>query len=273
MTPRLTVVAGGTLTPYHGNHHWHHDDHDWDHGHRDYDWDDHHHRGWYHGYWTGHGHHGDWDHAHDDDGWHAGYGDRIDVADDILRGGAGNDTLFGDSLVLLAPALVLDPGISARERCRVEHEAWDSLAQMTEVGHHDQHHGWWHHPAHHADGYLVTGDNDLLEGGDGNDILLGQTGNDTLKGGNGDDYLVGGGERDCLDGGPGRDTVKSGHDTSAKLAGELAPRLIDWAGQYQPFGTAQGLRWPSPWVTNFDLDLDDSEHDRAFVIMPKAKRK
>jgi Ca2+-binding RTX toxin-like protein len=273
MTPLLTVVAGGTLNPYHGNHHWYHEDHNWDHDHGEYDWNDHHHRGWYHAFWKGHGHPSSWDHADDDDGWHAGYGDKLEVANDILRGGAGNDTLFGDSQVLMAPALTIASNVSSKDRCRVEHEAGDSLEQMTELGHHDKHCGWWYHPTHHDDGYTVTGGNDLLEGGDGNDILLGQTGNDTLKGGNGDDYLVGGGERDSLDGGLGRDTVKSGHDTSSKLASELAPRLIDWAGQYQPFGNAQGLKWPSPWFTNFDLELDDAEHDRAFVITPKAKRK
>jgi len=256
LAPRLTVVAGGTLTPSHGDHHWHHAA-PHGHDHAGYDGDGHPHRRWHQDYWHG-------------TPWTGEYGDRVSVASDTLDGGAGNDTLLGDSLALVAPAAALDPDIPKRDRAKVEHAAGDVLEELTALGHHG--HGHWWHGGHKAAGYQVTGDDDLLEGGDGDDLLLGQTGDDTLRGGKGNDYLVGGGDHDRLDDGPGCDRGKSGHDTSAKLAGQLAPRLIDWSGQYKGFGSAPGLTSPSPWVADFALDLDDAEHDRALVIRPERRR-
>jgi Ca2+-binding RTX toxin-like protein/PKD repeat protein len=253
MTPLLTVVAGGTRIPLRSDPRWHHEADNGDH-HDGADWDDHHHRQWHHDYW--HGKH-----------WTGEYGDRVSVASDDLQGGAGNDLVLGDSLALVAPAVALDPAIPKRDVSRVQHEARDVLKEVTELGHHDAHGHWWH-----ADGYQVTGDDDLLDGGDGDDLLLGQTGTDTLRGESGSDYLVGGVERDSLDGGPGCDQVKSGHDTSSRLASEIATRLIDWSGQYQGFGSAQGLQSPSPWFADFALDLDDTEHDRALVISAERRR-
>jgi Ca2+-binding RTX toxin-like protein len=253
MAPLLTVVAGGKLAPYRGDHHWHHEKHG-AHGHDRYDGDDHHHREWHQDYW--HSHH-----------WTGADGDRLAVGSDLLQGDAGNDVLFGDSLALVAPAVTLGAGIAKRDACRVQHEAWDVLETVTDLGHHDEQGHWWHA----ADGYDVTGNDDLLEGGEGDDLLFGQTGNDTLRGGTGNDDLVGGGDHDRLDRGPGCDKVKAGHDTSAKLTGQVASRLIDWAGQYQRFGSAEGLQSPSPWFADFKLELDDAEHDRALVIRPEGR--
>jgi Ca2+-binding RTX toxin-like protein len=154
--------------------------------------------------------------------------------------------------------------MSAWEAGRAAHEAGDVLQELTELGHHDRHGHWWRE----ADGYQVTGDDDHLAGGEGDDLLLAQRGDDVLAGGDDADYLVGGGDHDRLAGGPGGDRVTVGHDTSARLPAALAPRLIDWSGQYQGLGDAAGLDSPSPWLADFALELDDAESDRAFVIRP-----
>ncbi len=65
-------------------------------------------------------------------------------------------------------------------------------------------------------------DNDILEGGNGNDILDGGSGNDILNGGNGNDILDGGSGNDILDGGAGNDQLfdVSGSDTLKGGAGD-----------------------------------------------------
>jgi Ca2+-binding RTX toxin-like protein len=58
-------------------------------------------------------------------------------------------------------------------------------------------------------------DMDLLDGGDGNDTILGQGGRDTLIGGAGNDSIVGGAQAESIDAGSGDDTVVAtlGNDT------------------------------------------------------------
>jgi Ca2+-binding RTX toxin-like protein len=62
--------------------------------------------------------------------------------------------------------------------------------------------------------YLDGGDgDDALQGGDGNDRLIGGLGDDFLFGGTGNDILVGGAGNDLLDGGEGIDTADYSSDT------------------------------------------------------------
>ena len=62
----------------------------------------------------------------------------------------------------------------------------------------------------------VTGNGDLLDGGDGDDVLYGSRGGDWLRGGDGSDVLHGGSGGDILDGGAGND---SGVNGEARLFG------------------------------------------------------
>ena len=52
-----------------------------------------------------------------------------------------------------------------------------------------------------------SGENDVIDGGDGDDILYGDGGDDSLTGGSGADYLDGGIGNDTLEGGLGDDTL------------------------------------------------------------------
>lgn len=129
-------------------------------------------------------------------------------ADDVLRGGFGNDYLEGgagaDTLIGGAGDDVLLGGYDG-------YEGFSSIL--------------WESPD--FDGifspYLNINTDDLLIGGAGNDTLLGDsiwldeipgfgnfTGNDTLDGGSGDDFLDGGEGDDYLYGGSGNDTLYGG---------------------------------------------------------------
>ena len=266
LAPTVMVIPGGVPD---GRGDWHdHDGHD-----RDDDW--------------GH-HHGHGDHHHDDDhdhghGDHDGPGDIVIVGNDTLRGGAGNDLVWGDSAALVAEQVLKGAGVSSSHFNAVDDEAEDIAEALADVEDHHHHHGWFDHHDHdhddHDDGFhgSVSGGNDVLEGGDGNDILFGQSGNDTLRGGNGNDWLIGGHDHDSLDGGPGTDKSYSGDNNSKELRQAVGTRMIDWSAQYSALGSAQGLRGPSPWIPSFELDFDqdddrdDGAHKGLFVLRPKKK--
>jgi hypothetical protein len=259
MAPTVTVVAGGTH-PHGPGPHWYGDD--W------FDWDHHHHRHWHDDYWNHH-----W-YPH----WLHGPGDIVLLGGDTLDGGAGNDVLYGDSLALDAPAAVVDSSVSKKDVGWAQHEAEEILGELTELGGHHDYHGWFHH--HHdddQDGYQITGGGDVLNGGDGSDMLFGQGDRDTLDGGAGADWLVGGQGHDTLYKGYNKkeDKLRYGDDNSKDLRQELQARLIDWGGQYTGFGSAPGLRFPSPWAQPFDLEIKDGYDydDAVFVLTPKPKKK
>lgn len=100
-----------------------------------------------------------------------GIGAGSEYGNDEIRGGAGNDVLFGDAPpATLAALLEGDAAVDAESLYR---SIKDDPA------------------AHDASGVSAGGD-DMLDGGEGDDILFGQGGNDTLIGGAGDDILFGG---------------------------------------------------------------------------------
>lgn len=77
--------------------------------------------------------------------------------------------------------------------------------------------------------YGGSGD-DTLYGGDGDDELYGGSGNDTLYGGEGDDVLDGGSGDDTLYGGPGDDQLYGGSGDDVLYAGTGNDQLYGGAG-------------------------------------------
>lgn len=121
------------------------------------------------------------------------------LGDDELRAGAGNDTLFGDSLNTDHLAWLGHPAGSHDGhgyQALLDYlqagngGAAPSLLQVREF------------IVEHAFELNLAGDprggDDLLDGGAGNDVLFGQGGNDRLIGGLGDDILSGGRGQDVL---------------------------------------------------------------------------
>lgn len=101
------------------------------------------------------------------------------TGNDVLKSGAGNDDLYGGS----------------------GNDTLDSGA---------------------GDDYLVADSgNDALKGGAGNDYLEAGTGNDTLDGGAGNDLLLGGTGTDTLKGAAGTDTFAFDNDDSSLTQAEL----------------------------------------------------
>jgi hypothetical protein len=180
------------------------------------------------------------------------------LGNDELEGGAGNDLLFGDSVVWAAPELVFAPGVKGQSFVALHSEVEDVLSDLIKVG------------LGRIMGFGpgcsgLTGGNDTLSGGDGDDILFGQGGDDTLGGGAGDDWLIGGGGQDTLDRGTGKDKISHGNDYSKHLWEKVQERLIDWTGKYQDSpvrgnGTGQQAEVTlcAPWVKDFIIDLAGS---------------
>jgi Ca2+-binding RTX toxin-like protein len=258
LTPNVLVTPGGS--PVLPKHRWH-DGKWWDKSW--WDWnghESHRHLRWHDDYWGRH----DWRFMH-------GAGDIVTVGRDTLDGGAGNDLMFGDSMGLLAPNVSKASGVTSRDSRAVD-DAWDAVEELTEVGRHHHHHGWWHHHEHNFEDFQVTAGNDTMTGGDGHDILFGQAGNDSLSGGNGDDWLIGNSGNDSLDGGAGKDKTYSGDNDSKELRKLVATRLVDWSGHLNAFGSSQGLRFPSPWVSDFLLKVEEgneSPNDGILILVPE----
>jgi Ca2+-binding RTX toxin-like protein len=242
LAPSITVIPGGSPSGWHHDHD--HDDH-WDHDH------DHHHH-----------------HHHDvplDD---------VTIGNDTVNGGAGNDLVFGDSSALVAPFLVRGTGVSSYDFSKVDHDLEDVLDRLTDMDH--RRHDWFddHHHGYDDHHYQVNGSHDTLNGGDGNDILFGQAGNDTLSGGNGDDWLIGNSGNDSLSGDAGKNKTYNGDNDSSELRQLVATRLVDWSGHVNAFGSSQGLRFPSPWVSDFLLKVEeggDNPNDSILVLAPQKR--
>jgi Ca2+-binding RTX toxin-like protein len=140
---------------------------------------------------------------------HSGTSDTISIAgkrqsQDILDGGAGNDTLIGtgrsDAILLddtSSPAQGSGPRIVGIER--IEAGAGNDVVDLTS--------------RRYAYGNVTIdggSGNDVLWSSSGNDVLLGDSGNDRMDGGAGNDYLNGGTGRDAVDGGEGVDALQGG---------------------------------------------------------------
>ncbi len=125
-------------------------------------------------------------------------------ADNVITGGAGNDTLDGGSAG--------DDILSGRSGDDV---LIGGIGNDTEDG---------------GDGddvlYGQEGD-DALSGSDGADTLYGQEGNDLLNGGAGNDYLDGGEGNDTLTGGLGADTFGLAFNGSLDTLTDFSPNLGD----------------------------------------------
>jgi Ca2+-binding RTX toxin-like protein len=119
----------------------------------------------------------------------AGSSKAVDVGDDVLRGGDGNDIIFGDSIYVDHQDGGWDVFVSNNPG-----KDLDDLRSILAGSHAD----------YGREGSV--GGNDTLYGGAGNDILYGQGGDDTLYGDSGNDRLIGGTGDDILWGGTGSDT-------------------------------------------------------------------
>ncbi|MDB6454787.1 calcium-binding protein [Falsirhodobacter sp. 20TX0035] len=134
------------------------------------------------------------------------YGDPADaVGDDQLYGGSGNDILYGGG---------------AADRM----EGGDDFDLMYGGEGNDLMYGGLHNDTMDGGGSndLMYGDNgsDVMSGGLGNDTLYGGGGNDTLDGGDSNDLLSGDGGNDSLSGGLGFDTLYGGNGADVLYGNE-----------------------------------------------------
>ena len=121
------------------------------------------------------------------------------LAENVLRGGDGDDRLYGEAS---APTGFLDPdGYVARNRVfggTGADNLFGAIAEGTGAN--------WLFGGADDDVISVSGGEDnRLRGGEGADQLVGGAGSDRIAGGEGDDFLAGGGGDDRLLGGAGRD--------------------------------------------------------------------
>ncbi|MFT0849831.1 type I secretion C-terminal target domain-containing protein, partial [Achromobacter sp. F4_2707] len=110
----------------------------------------------------------------------------VQMGEDKVTGGDGNDILFGDSLILPGQ----ESGIAGANALKayVGGQTGKATNAVTNEDIHD-----YITKEHEEFNQSSELDNrDILDGGSGNDILFGGGGNDTLIGGEGDDILYGG---------------------------------------------------------------------------------
>ncbi len=128
---------------------------------------------------------------------------------DILDGGAGNDILFGDSVVFSG---IVGQGYEAIQNYVANKLGEESVSDFQVHHYISQHTSEFDISANnHQDDRLTGGlGNDILFGQGGNDYLDGGVGKDTLYGGKGNDTLIGGDDDDILIGGLGNDILTGG---------------------------------------------------------------
>ncbi|WP_408058600.1 type I secretion C-terminal target domain-containing protein [Vibrio cholerae] len=156
---------------------------------------------------------------------------------DKLDGGAGNDILFGDSIVLPATA---GQGYEALQNYVAAKLGKGSVSDFEVHKYISQ----------HASEFDISTDihkDDILIGGTGNDILFGQGGNDWLDGGVGKDTLYGGSGNDTLIGGEGNDILIGGLGNDI-LTGGSGEDLFKWVD-----GDLDGSR---DRITDFTIGQD-----------------
>ncbi|MGP9634179.1 type I secretion C-terminal target domain-containing protein, partial [Halomonas sp. AOP43-A1-21] len=106
--------------------------------------------------------------------------------DDVIKGGEGNDILFGDQIKF---AGIEGNGLPAMKAYIADKLGIDDPNALSAQQIHE-----YITENHDEFGRLggATGGNDILIGGEGDDILFGMGGNDTLVGGTGNDIMYGG---------------------------------------------------------------------------------
>ncbi|HGE6029618.1 TPA: VWA domain-containing protein, partial [Vibrio cholerae] len=164
---------------------------------------------------------------------------------DKLNGGAGNDILFGDSIVLPATA---GQGYEALQNYVAAKLGKGSVSDFEVHKYISQ----------HASEFDISTDihkDDMLIGGAGNDILFGQGGNDWLDGGVGKDTLYGGSGNDTLIGGEGNDILIGGLGNDI-LTGGSGEDIFKWVD-----GDLDGSR---DRITDFKIDEDKIDLSELF---------
>ncbi|WP_372372421.1 retention module-containing protein [Alcaligenes faecalis] len=128
----------------------------------------------------------------------------LDVGDDTVLGGDGNDIIFGDAINTDGDVLPWYEIPGGRPADLPDGAGLKALAVFLELknGSAPSNTDLYAYIKGNHEAFNVTGDtrggNDTLDGGSGNDILYGQGGNDTLIGGAGDDILFGGAGNDTF---------------------------------------------------------------------------
>ncbi|CAO3383243.1 DUF4347 domain-containing protein [Azospirillum argentinense] len=157
------------------------------------------------------------------------------TADDIIDGGAGDDTIrffsttAGNTLVLNSNVTDSDGTISIvisgtatgglnSAAVNIDASAVTLTGGVTISGNGE------------ANTLTGTAQNDTINAANGNDTLFGGAGDDSLSGGNGDDSIVGGTGNDYLDGGSGNDSLIGGDGDDTLSGGIGTDSLIGGDG-------------------------------------------
>ncbi len=229
-----------------------------------------------------HGHHDD-----DDDDDHKK--DDRRGGNDEIHGGAGNDLMTGDNVI------VFDPSTSVAINSGSDH-------------HH--HHGGKHHHRNGlvdslVDDLVMLGGDDIMNGGDGDDLMMGDNisiellaagtnghhdddddddhkhhkhnghihsagnthttgGGDTMSGGGGDDVMFGQAGRDFLFGEDGEDTLYGGKDKDKVDGGAGKDKVKGGKASHKDIANVLESRFASilsenPWAKGFLLDLLEAD--------------
>ncbi|GIC06485.1 RTX toxin [Vibrio cholerae] len=174
---------------------------------------------------------------------------------DTLDGGAGNDILFGDSIVLPATA---GQGYEALQNYVAVKLGKESVSDFEVHKYISQHASEFDISTDiHKDDTLIGGTgNDILFGQGGHDRLDGGVGKDTLYGGSGNDTLIGGNDNDILIGGLGNDTLIGGNDNDI-LIGGLGNDILTGGSGEDLFKWVQGdLDRSTDRITDFTIHQD-----------------
>ncbi|MDX7714105.1 type I secretion C-terminal target domain-containing protein [Aeromonas caviae] len=155
-----------------------------------------------------------------------------EVGSDTVKGGAGNDILFGDAINTdYLPWGVA--GNPAKPTDWVNGKGLDGLTQFLTLknGYAPSTVELYEYIKDNAKSFDVAGDtrggHDKLYGGLGDDILFGQGGNDELSGDAGNDTLYGGTGNDILSGGLGNDILIGGLGNDV-LKGDAGADTFTW---------------------------------------------
>ncbi|MBP7528661.1 MAG: hypothetical protein KA801_12085 [Syntrophorhabdaceae bacterium] len=157
--------------------------------------------------------------------------------DDWLKGGSGNDAIVaGSGRDILEGGTGADLLFGGTDDDRLFAEDMGEMSDLVEAG---------------ETAVGITGQGDLLSGGEGNDFLYGSDRNDALLGGAGSDLLVGGGGDDVI--------LSAGHASAA---------LFDWSYSIETSPNPSGGTSYQPVLTNVTYQsvlLEDTGNDVVYA--------